>query len=250
MNQLDDQLDIDGIAARLEGLEETIVSKLIDRAQFHRNRRAYEKGKSDFEGGGDNSLFELRLRYQEEIDAVFGRFTVPEERPFSRELPAPRRTVKHPPSGLKIDNYNRVNLTPEIASEYLRLLDWLCPEGDDGQYGSSVEHDVFAVQALSRRIHFGAFYVAEGKYRSNPAKFDALYAQSDTAGLETALTRPEVERRILDRVHKKVLHLQARVNRSVRTVIDAERVVELYRTVVIPLTKHGEVLYLLARARS
>lgn len=241
------ELDLDVIASRLEGLEETIVSKLIDRAQFSRNKLAYEPGKSGFEGGGPESLFVLRLRYQEEVDAVFGRFTVPEERPFCRDLPAPRRTVTHPDSRLRIDDYDRVNLTQAVTREYRRLLDWLCPPGDDGQYGSSVEHDVFAVQAISRRVHFGAFFVGESKYRAAPNRFEALKADGDPAALEAALTRPEVEARILERVREKVHHLQAHVNTKVRTVIDAERVVDLYRSVIIPMTKRGEVLYLMAR---
>lgn len=36
--------------------------------------------------------------------------------------------------------------------------------GDDGNYGSSAMYDVFCLQALSRRIHFGKF-VAEAKFR-------------------------------------------------------------------------------------
>ena len=37
---------LDTIAAHLEGLEETIISKLIDRAQFAQNLVVYEQGKS------------------------------------------------------------------------------------------------------------------------------------------------------------------------------------------------------------
>jgi chorismate mutase len=80
-------LEIDTIAARLEGLEETNISKLIDRAQFCVNKRIYRPGESGFEGENKRSLFLLRLFFHEKIDAQFGRFCVPEERPFFSLLP-------------------------------------------------------------------------------------------------------------------------------------------------------------------
>jgi hypothetical protein len=39
-------LDINNIASRLEGLEETIIFKLIDRGQWRENTAAYINGKS------------------------------------------------------------------------------------------------------------------------------------------------------------------------------------------------------------
>ena len=84
-------LNLSTIAAQLEGLEETIIQKLIDRAQFAANAAAYRPGESGFASAGDKSLFDLRLRYQEEMDAAFGRFKVPEERPFHSDLPDPHR---------------------------------------------------------------------------------------------------------------------------------------------------------------
>ena len=87
------------IAAQLEGLEETIITKLIDRAQFKANLVAYEAGKSGFDGAENESLFDLRLRYHEEMDAYFGRFCVPEERPFTPG-PSFAKTQRHASSFL------------------------------------------------------------------------------------------------------------------------------------------------------
>jgi chorismate mutase len=240
-------LDLDRIAARLEGLEETIILRLIDRAQFRANPGVYERGRSGFEGGGEESLFELRLRYHEEMDAVFGRFRVPEERPFTAGLPAARRRVVLQDHDLAVENFDAVNLTPGIRASYLALVPRISAAGDDGQYGSSVEHDVHALQAISRRIHYGAMYVAEAKYRSDPPSYRRLIEARDTTALEARLTRAEVERRIVDRVGEKVAALQARVNLTVRIAVDPAAVQEYYREAVIPLTRRGEVLYLLAR---
>jgi chorismate mutase len=240
---------LDTIADILEGLEETIISKLIDRAQFKANPVAYEAGRSGFTGEALLSLFDLRLRYQEEMDASFGRYCVPEERPFCRDLPRPKRTVNLPDTGLRIDDFDRVNMTAQIKEHYLSLLGGMCEAGDDGQYGSSVEHDVYALQAISRRIHYGALYVAESKYRHDPGGCDRLLSRGDTEGLLQMLTRKEVEERILERVGEKVARAQAEVNRSVRRLIEPETVLAFYRDCIIPLTKKGEAAYIENRQR-
>ena len=235
------------IAAQLEGLEETIINKLIDRAQFKANLVVYKAGRSGFEGAENESLLDLRLRYHEGMDAYFGRFCVPEERPFTQDLPSPRRKVNLPPSCLAIDAYERVNLSDEIKSAYLDLVPRFCAEGDDGQYGSSVEHDVYALQAIGRRIHFGAMYVAESKYLSDKAQYRQLIREKNMDAIMELLTRKEVEERILERIKVKVQHIQAEVNQEIRITIDPGVFFQFYRDHVIPLTKKGEVLYLLNR---
>jgi chorismate mutase len=239
--------DLEKIAADLESLEETIIARLIDRAQFRTNRQAYLPGRSGFEGEAEASLFEVRLRYQEEMDACFGRFCVPEERPFNRHLPSARRRVRLPENCLKIEDYDQVNLTAEIQASYLELVKQICAPGDDAQYGSSVEHDVYAIQAISRRIHYGALYVAESKYRADPEMFEALRAAGDRGRLLKRLTRAEVEARVLDRVVDKVDALQASAATNTRHRIDPLVVRAYYADWIIPLTKEGQIRYLRQR---
>ncbi|MBN1654098.1 MAG: chorismate mutase [Deltaproteobacteria bacterium] len=247
---IESALDLNRIAAYLEGLEETIIYKLIDRAQFAENRIAYQIGKSGFQGAGELSLLDLRLRRQEEMDVEFGRFCVPEERPFNDGLPNPKRDVTLPPSCLNIDNYDAVNVSTRIREAYCAFLPDICPAGDDGQYGSSVENDVYALQAIARRIHFGALYVAESKYRSDPNSYAELVRQRDREALLRLLTRPEVEAAILKRVAEKVTHIQSYINPEVRRSIPPEAVLNFYRTQIIPLTKEGQVRYFLSRKMS
>ena len=246
-------VDLNVIAPYLEGLEETIVHRLIDRAQFRRNPVAYSPGGNGFSDAGDRSLFDLRLRYQEEMDAAFGRFQVPEERPFHADLPTPHRAAAPPDSPLDRAATAAVNCTPGIVKSYLKFVPALCESGDDGQYGSSVEHDVLAIQAIGRRVHYGALYVAESKYRTDPEQY-AEAVESATAGDQTALmnliTRAEVEERILRRVSEKVDYLQASLNPRVRRRVDPQVVLKLYRDTIIPMTKKGEIDYLLVRAKT
>ncbi len=242
-------LDLKLIAARLEGLEETIIAKLIDRAQFRFNESIYLPGSSCFDGETSTSLFHLRLRSQEEMDSRFGRFNVPEERPFCKDLPDCCRKVDIPDAGLHIDDYNKINLSEDILSAYMALLPRLCRPGDDHQHGSSVEHDVYALQAVARRIHYGSLYVAESKFIADPEGYTKLLKAGDIEAVGSKLTRPEVEEKIISRVRSKVEALQQTANPDIRIVIDPDVVVDFYRQHLIPLTKKGEIAYLVQRVK-
>ncbi len=242
--------DLIQIALDLESLEETIIARFIDRAQYRRNEPAYLPGKSGFRGEPILSLLTLRLKYQEEMDARFGRFCVPEERPFSHALPPTCRNVTLPANCLNLPDYDMVNLTEDILESYLLLLPQICRPGDDAQYGSSVENDVYAIQAISRRIHYGAMYVAESKYRKSPEIYREAIDGGDHDRLLSLLTRPEVEQQILNRVAEKAETMQASTKSTIRHTIDPAVVREYYADRVIPLTKEGEIRYLLNRKSS
>jgi chorismate mutase len=243
----DTTIHLSYIAARLEALEETIIYKLLDRAQFAINKSAYLPGQSGFTGNVKDSLFDIRLSTHETMDAQFGRFSVPEERPFTQRLPESKRKVSIDTSFLLISDFNRVNLCNEIKTAYLDLLPKLCHQDDDAQYGSSVEHDVFAVQSISRRIHYGSFYVAECKFRSAPDEYSRMIGNNDRDGLLDKLTRKDVEEQIITRVFEKICSIQRDVNKLVRQVIDPQSIVTFYHDTIIPLTKEGEILYLMNR---
>jgi chorismate mutase len=240
-------LEINAIAARLEGLEETIISKLIDRAQFCVNQSIYRGGRSGFTGEKSRSLFHLRLLYHEKMDAEFGRFCVPEERPFFSRLPEPRRKARLPDTGLCLKDFDAVNLMHAIVPAYLALVPRICRRGNDGHYGSSVEHDVYAVQAIARRIHYGSLFVAESKFRAEPVDFSALISAGNSDKIAAKLTRKEVENRIVRRISEKTRTMQLNVNRNVRHYLEPEIVSGFYRHIIVPLTKKGEVLYLMNR---
>ena len=240
-------MKLNEIAAVLEGLEETIIHRIIDRGQYSTNAPVYEQGSSGFSGGGEESLLDIRLKRQEEMDSEFGRFTVPEERPFCAGLPGIKRDVHNNDYGLHIDDFNAINLTAAIKAAYIEMIPAISTQGDDGQYGSSVETDVAALQAISRRIHFGAFYVAESKYLADEAGYNKLIKEKDVRGLDALLTRREVEDQILQRLRIKVNTIQSHINTLVRRRIHPDEIIRFYRDIIIPLTKQGEIQYLLSR---
>jgi chorismate mutase len=244
------QMSLQEISQKLESYEETIVFKIIDRAQYAANEIVYERGKSGFKGAGNYSLLELRLRYQEQMDTQFGKFCVPEERPFIQSFSTPRRKAMIDDRGILIDDCNIVNLTEDIIKGYRNLVPLFCKPGDDGHYGSSVEQDVYALQAISRRIHFGSLYAAESKYTADPDGFGQLIDARDEEGLLKKLTRKEVEDKIIERIEEKTKSTQATVNQNIRRIVKPEVIVGFYRECVIPLTKQGQVLYLLNRKKA
>ena len=242
------KLPLDVIAARLAGLEETLIYKLLDRAQFAGNVGAYQPGQSRFVPAEPGSLFELRLKLQESVDTQFGRYQIPEERPFHTGLPSSRRVMTVSDTGLTITDFDTVNVTGSIRQAYLGLLPALCGDGDDGQWGSGVEHDVICLQALSRRIHYGALYVGESKFQENPQRFRELVEARDDETITRMIVRVEVEQRVLARVKAKVEAVQSVSDPVLRRLVDPETIVAFFRGTIIPLTKEGEIRYLYQRA--
>ena len=167
-------LDLMVVAARLEGFEETIILRLIDRAQFSADIGIYQPGNSGFSGEPLKASSVSDCCIRKLWIPVLGRFCAPEERPFNKDLPEPRRKVVLPDTGLHIQDFQKINLTAKILQDYLNLVPRICPAGDDGQWGSSVELDVYALQAIARRIHYGALYVAESKFRRDPEVYSRL----------------------------------------------------------------------------
>ncbi len=248
-NTLQKYLSLDEISSRLESFEETIVFKLLDRAQYTANERVYERGKSGFRDAGDLSLLELRLRSQQNIDVLFGKFNSLEERPFFNDDSIPRCKTIMEGNEIVVDNYDAINLSVDIMAAYRSFVPSFCRSGDDGHYGSSVELDVYAMSAISRRIHFGSIYAAECKFKSDPVGFGRLIDACDQKALLDRCTRKDIEDRTIERVREKTKSTQITVNRNIRKMIEPEIIVAFYRQHIIPLTKKGQVLYLLNRNR-
>lgn len=232
----------------LKSLEDTIVFYIIARAQFKHNPSTYEPGKSGNDEYGALSLFEGRLREREINDAKNGRFTAPEERPFNKGLPNVVRKLQRPDSELVIDDYDKVNLTTEIKAAHFWLIPQICKPGDDPyNSGDSTDCDMDLVRVLAKRIHYGALHVAEGKFQDEQEIYKKLILSQDEAGLENQLTNRPRELDIIQRVMEKTTHYQKGVDPNLRNLIDPAVIGQFFDEYVIPLTRKGEVLYLLQR---
>mmetsp|Transcript_21045 Transcript_21045/g.34729 ORF Transcript_21045/g.34729 Transcript_21045/m.34729 type:complete len:380 (+) Transcript_21045:112-1251(+) len=200
-----DLLSLDYIRSTLIRQEETIIFALIERAQFRQNRKVYEKG--GVPGLGDTSFLEFMLSGTEKLHSAVRRYESPEEHAFFPHLlPERNDSMDHLdyPDLLSNDPaINALNWNPILYEKYINVIvPAISANGDDEQYGSTCVTDTAALQALSKRIHYGKF-VAESKYLSNPEGFQELVDAGDAEGVMKLLTNAKVEEQVLTRARLK-----------------------------------------------
>ena len=305
-----DVLSLDSIRSSLIRQEETIIFALIERAQFRRNDVVYQKGgfgdlgipagscdpKDDNNDIDDEPLtfLEYMLVGTEALHCMARRYLSPEEHAFFPE----RLPRKGPLPSLPSLQYNQellshqggasaVNFNRRLLKTYIdRIVPSVCAKGDDEQHGSTALCDIAALQALSRRVHYGKF-VAESKFRSDPDEYQRLVDAGDTDGVMELLTNSAVEAKVLRRSRLKAAtygmepllselppiegrdatstlvaaaaasavvaalsaldeHSQYSSS-STKNKVDPAVIEEVYRDIIIPMTKEIEVAYLFRR---
>ncbi|KAH8104769.1 chorismate mutase [Cristinia sonorae] len=266
-------LDLEKIRGILTRLEDTIIFSLIERAQFAHNPRLYQKGSFPElkEIGFEGSMLDWFLKETEAFHAKARRFTSPDEYPFTpvADLPPPLlKPIPYP----QLLHPNKVNANRSILSFYTRsIVPRITRQAtltlaalkrangivgdeeyeDDGNYGSAGVLDMEVLQAISKRVHYGKF-VSEVKFLENPAAFIPHILKPNRDALGDLITKPEVEKRLLQRLRKKALVYAQDFApdgepKGGEAKIDVDGVVELYENYIIPLTKEVEVDYLLVR---
>jgi len=207
----------------------------------------------------------------------------PDEYPFTSNLPEP---VLAPLKFPEILFPNKINANASILSFYIRyivpritrratlaLAASKRSKGivgdeefeDDGNYGSAATIDVEVLQSISKRVHYGTFlcsvkihmddvplypgkFVSESKFLEDPAAFIPHIRNPNPKALEDLITKPEVERKLLQRLQKKAATYAQDfapdgspngINGN-SGKIDVDGVVELYESYIIRLTKEVE----------
>jgi len=211
-----DVLSLDSIRSTLIRQEETIIFAFIERTQFRRNDKVYEVGGiGDFGAppgststGGVLSFMDFMLVGTETLHSAVRRYTSPEEHAFFPDrLPrvaAPALSELEYPDLLSPEGgASSVNFNEILRKKYIEvIMPAVAQCGDDEQYGSTVLADVAALQALSKRIHYGKF-VAESKYQSDPEGYQKLVDAGDAEGVMKLLTNEKVEEQVLRRARLK-----------------------------------------------
>ncbi|MCH2176784.1 MAG: chorismate mutase [Lentisphaeria bacterium] len=238
------KISLNELRGTLIRLEETIIFALIERAQFKRNEPVYQDGAIPIEGF-EGSFCEFLLYETEKVHARVRRYTAPDEFPFFDDLPQPVLEdfdYEHQIIEMPI-NYNK-----HIFSDYTRkIIPAITEWGDCKNYGSSATADVNALQAVSKRIHYG-MYIAEAKFQSDLQAYSRLIRQGDSYGILKLLKNPEVEAKLLERVSLKA----ATYGRDPGTdeayyKVEPETIADIYEHIIIPMTCDVEVEYLLNR---
>ncbi len=259
-------LSLDSIRSTLIRQEETIIFALIERAKFRKNNAIYNTKQHKLRNvyGTPLSFLEWMLIETEKLHSKVRRYTSPEEHPFFPNLlPPPILSPLTFPEALCRVNKSLVDVNSEVLRWYTeKIIGRLCVDGDDEQHGSSVLCDISALQALSRRVHYGKF-VAESKYLQNPEEYATMINEGNVKGVLDLLTNIEVERNVIRRAFVKAsTYGQDIVSTSITQLslpqpmkghtatgykIEPMLIADIYRDMVIPLTKDVEIRYLYHR---
>ncbi|KAI9809194.1 MAG: hypothetical protein M1825_002485 [Sarcosagium campestre] len=259
-------LDLSNIRFQLIRLEDTITFYLIERVQFPLNRTIYIPGAVHLPGyDAELSFLDWMLREQERLHSLVRRYQSPDEYPFFPD--ALQTPILKPLNYPRILHPNNVNVNEKLKHSYVEyILPAACSrrrgggedqesigEGDDRgeaqeNYGSAGTVDVFCLQALSRRIHFGKF-VAEAKFKTEEERFTRLIKSEDREGIAALITDAVVEEKVLQRLRlkAKTYGTDPSIGAEDTGKINVEAVVAMYKDYVIPLTKEVEVEYLMQR---
>jgi chorismate mutase len=179
----------------------------------------------------------------EKLHSKVRRYTSPEEHPFYPALlPSPILPELHYPQQVLLKGKSAIDVNSEVMRWYVeKIIDRLCVPGDDEQHGSSVLCDITALQALSRRVHYGKF-VAESKFLKDPETYTKLVHDNNVTGIVDMLTNVEVERRVLRRAFVKAsTYGQDITGQSDGYKVEPRLIADIYRDMIIPLTKDVEV---------
>jgi len=226
--------------------EETIIFALIERAQFKQNSITYKPG-GVTENIGSLSFLDFFFGEIERVHSMMRRYTSPDEHPFYTDklVPPIIPLLKFP----VVIKPNTININNQIKSIYLnKIIPSICAEGDDNQFGSSVNMDINALQAISKRVHYGKF-IAEAKFQSESEKYGDRIRKGDVEGLRELLTNLEVEKKVLERIHLKASTYGRDVTatQNQKFKVDPDAIVAVYRDFIIPLNKDVQIAYLLQR---
>jgi len=276
---------LDQIRLQLLRQEDSIIFGWVKRAAYKRNDAAYSAEglaaclPNEASRRGARSLLDWhleetevrrcaqRLRHAEPsrrtsqlLHARIRRYTSPDEHAF---FPASLPPPLLPPLTYAYSNplpryADEINCNGRVMEAYLRaVLPAITEDGDDNNYGSTVLNDVAALQALSKRIHFGKF-VAESKWRAQPELFHDAVRAGDGAAVLAALTYPEQEAAVAARVARKAAGFMASIEEAAAwgevvlphqppCLVTPATVSRLWTELVMPLTKEVQVAYLLRR---
>eukprot|EP01041_Mallomonas_annulata_P001237 gene1237-2404_t len=244
-----DVFTLETVRSTLIRQEETIIFALIERAQYRTNDIIYDCKANNLNSvyGAPLSFLEWMLIETEKLHSKVRRYTSPEEYAFfPAYLPPPiLPPLKYP--GL-IPDKGAFDVNSEVFRWYIgHVIPQLCVHGDDEQHGSSVLCDITALQAISRRVHYGKF-VAESKFLQDPEVYTKLAMKGDVLGMLKLLTNVEVERGVLRRSFAKAsTYGQDSFGKTEGNKVNPMLIAELYRDMIIPLTKDVEIRYLFQR---
>ena len=159
-------MDLQDLRAKLDRLNEQIVSRIKDRSRFPVNDAVYIPGAISIRDQPTMSLMAWALIGMERYHASLGRYELPDQIPLRTEV------ITESPVRRKIDMPLLPAITPppreELFRFYTSIVPDFCRPGDDPQnYGETAYADADVLVRLNERIFLGGF-VAKSKLEQDP----------------------------------------------------------------------------------
>ena len=246
-------MELDKIRERLIELEDIIIKGLYERAHYKQNLPIYEYNAEEFKykNNFDGTYFDFMFKQIENVHSIAGRYKCFDERPFYRglqECRVEREYNSHIPDNI-LKYSNKINSSPWIKIAYFNFITELCEEGKDAHYGDSVLSDIFNLQAISKRIHYGIL-VMEAKYKESQYLYDKLLLQNSKQSghihveqvcdisIKAQLKNVNIEQETLERVKEK----------SIKTGFEKpDIIVKFFKYCIIPMTIQIELDYIFSK---
>ena len=235
-------MDLEKVREKLINLEDIIIQGLCQRARFKHNNAIYEHNSKKFlfSNNYEGTYFDFMFKPIENVHAIAGRYECFDERPFykglSQSVVKRDYNSKIPDDILKFSK--KINFSPWIKISYLNFLKDLCSNGDDANYGDSVLCDIFNLQAISKRIHYGIL-VMEAKYQKSPEIYNELLSKDNDISISSELKNVNVELKVLERVREK----------SIKNGIkNPDVIVNFFKNIIIPMTIQVELDYIFSKS--
>jgi len=234
-------MKLEKVRERLIELEDIIIKGLCERANYKQNLPIYEhnaeqfKYKNNFEG----TYFDFMFKQIENVHSIAGRYNCFDEKPFYKGLEECQVEREYnsqiPDEILKFSK--KINFSPWIKIGYLNFINELCEEGEDANYGDTTLSDIFNLQAISKRIHYGIL-VMEAKYKDNQSQYDKLLSQNNDISIGSALKNVSVEQKVLQRVKEKSIKNGFK---------NPNKIVKFFKNCIIPMTIQVELDYIFSK---
>lgn len=232
-------MQISEIRELLRECENSIIFAIFERARWKRNHKAYE-----IDTPTGQSIFTQMLEGTEALHTTLGRYSCPEEHPFTEITEKEFPTKNYQINNYLVKNHSSINHNQVILDNYFNLVLPKITEGEDEDedenLGSAVTADINLLQALSRRIHLGKL-VAQSKYNSDPEWYSQPHTDTE---LFIKLTNQRVEDDIVARLSKKLKNFTKDTSNDLLNIrFNTDTIAEIYQDFIMPTTKQVQISY-------
>lgn len=192
-------MNLDDVRAKLDRLNEQIVSRFKDRSRFLVNEAVYRPGAVPIAGRPGISLMEWALEGMERYHATLGRYELPDQLPMRSDVvtasPSPVRRVVDMPALPAITPPPR----DELIRFYVSLVPQFCKPGDEPQnYGETAYADADILVRINERIFLGG-YIAKFKLEGEP---DIVQLAGDPLALRERMRDARREEAVLEKAKR------------------------------------------------